>query len=149
MRIPLIIIITAVAVLSCARERSGSLRVSPVKDGPGETLVHIIDMANQNRIEEVSSSITYTLVADFDENLRVRGTDDWSQSGKRAFWNRLTRDCSIRDVLLRDERISGEFAFVRCRLVYRDGGAEDIQAEMKMTGSGNWVLFVYPAMLRR
>ncbi len=149
MRMRPIIILAAVAMLSCGRERCGSLRVSPAKDGPGSTLVHILGMANQNRVDEVSSSITYTLVADFDENMRVRGTDDWSPGGKKAFWNKLTRDCSIREVLLRDEKISGTFAFVRCRLVYRDGVAEDVQAEMKMTPAGSWVLIVYPGMLRR
>ncbi|MGV7929962.1 MAG: hypothetical protein AB2L13_13860 [Spirochaetota bacterium] len=149
MRMSFILILSAVAVLSCARDRSGLPRGGAVKDGPGATLVHIIDMANRNRIEEISSSVAYTLVADFDENLRGRGTDDWTQGGKRTFWDRFTRGHSVREVHLRDERISGAFAFVRCRIVYRDGGAEEVQAEMKMGGAGKWILMVYPAMLRR
>lgn len=149
MRIRVAVIAIAVAALSCAGGRGDVHEARRAKDGPAAVLAHIIDMANRDRLEEVSSSIVYTLVADFDENLRARGTDDWTRDGKRAFWKLLTREQSVREVLPGDERISGAFALVHCRLVYRDGDVMEIQAELKRGVAGNWVLIVYPAMLRR
>lgn len=139
---PLLVLIVLVSV-ACVRQSHG---VSG--GGPGAALVRVIDLANRGEEEGVARLVTYTLVADLDESLRAGGTDDWSRTAKRVFWEKLTRNGTVGKVLLRDEKISGDYALVRCDIVYLDGSREDLRAEMKSIG-GRWILIVYPAMQRR
>lgn len=143
MRLYVILALLALVAASCARQPGHTCG-----DGPAAALVRVIDIANRGREEDLARLVAYTLVADFDENLRAAGTDDWSPAGKRDFWKKLTRNRTVGRVLPRDERISGEYAFVRCDIVYLDGSREELRAELKLS-SGAWIVMVYPTMLRR
>lgn len=143
MRLKLIMVILTLVTASCVRQSPG---ISG--GGPGAALVRIIDLANRGEEEGVARLVTYSLVADFDENLRDGGTDDWGRTAKHAFWKKLTRNGTVGTVVPRDEKISGDYALVNCDIVYRDGSRKDLRAEMKLI-AGRWILIVYPAMLRR
>ena len=143
MRLKSLLLLLLLVSAACVRQSHGFSGGEP-----GAALVRIIDLANRGEEEAVARLVRHTLVSDFDESLRAGGTDDWSRTAKRIFWEKLTRNGTVGKVLLRNEKISGEYALVDCDIVYLDGSREELRAEMKSI-AGRWILIVYPAMLRR